>query len=183
MTIGIYSLYFDKGKETDVYVGQSTNIERRYNWEHLPRLKSEKHENSKLQKAHTLYGLPSMIILEECILEALNIKEMYWISELDSFNNGLNLSIGGTGYASGHLHPDALHNHTTYYEILLNLSKGLSSQEVANLLGVSIYIVRGIRRKEKHTYLKDLYPAIYDLATNTVQKRGPKTKKPLNTNI
>ena len=37
----------------------------------------------------------SASIIEECQIDQLNIREMYWIDKLDSYKNGYNLTIGG----------------------------------------------------------------------------------------
>lgn len=86
MTIGIYKLNFlgtDK-----VYIGQSVNIEDRFR-QHARFMRSGKAAR-KLQKAHDLYGMPSIEVLVECSIEELNSLENEAIHIFNSFNNGLN---------------------------------------------------------------------------------------------
>lgn len=173
MTIGIYLLYFNVGPETNVYIGQSTNIERRIKYEHLSRLIANKHENPVLQDAYNTYNDIDYMILEETDTNNLNSREVHWINIYDSYNTGLNLSPGGTGYSAGALHPDALYTDDVYLSILKLLAVGRTIQQVTDSLSVSIHVVRSIKYKEKHCYLASTYPEIYTKATTSIQKRGP----------
>lgn len=92
--IGIY-LITNKvnGKK---YVGQSIDIEERWKshiWE------SKKSEYI-IHRAMRKYGIDNFdfSILEECSVDKLNEREIYWISELDTYNNGYNMTIGGEGH-------------------------------------------------------------------------------------
>ena len=92
MTTGIYSLYWEK--QDLVYIGLSQNIERRFK-DHLNTLKNNKHTNYKVQNTFNNYGEPKLIIIEECIIEELNDKEIFWTKEFNSINNGLNIIEAG----------------------------------------------------------------------------------------
>ena len=63
------------------------------------KLKNGYHENRYLQRSYNKYGLSKFIkyMLEECQENELNEKEKYWIEKLNSFENGYNLTIGGSG--------------------------------------------------------------------------------------
>jgi group I intron endonuclease len=52
-----------------------------------------------LKKAIKKYGRENFLkeILEECLIEVLDIKEMYWIDKLNAVSNGYNLAEGGKG--------------------------------------------------------------------------------------
>ena len=92
--IGIYKITNKINKKC--YIGKSNNIKRRFS-EH----KCIYHETNKcLKKAYLKYGKENFDyeILEECSLEELNEKEMYWISKLKP---EYNLTFGGDG-ATGH---------------------------------------------------------------------------------
>lgn len=96
MTCGIYEIINTKnGKK---YIGQSINIEDRWK-KHQQELKTQKHSNNYLQKAWNKYGSNSFIfkIIEKCSREELNEKELFWIKEKDTYNNGYNLDKGGAG--------------------------------------------------------------------------------------
>lgn len=88
-----------------VYVGQSTNIHRRW-MEHLrsgqPELYSKKNERDSTTPIHLAmqkYGIENFVLitLEECPREELNDREKFWIKQFDSTNkkNGYNIGQGG----------------------------------------------------------------------------------------
>ena len=94
--IGIYGIH---NLLTDTwYVGQSNNINRRL-VQHQNELYKKEHHNKHLQRAYDKYGRDAFqfIVLEECSVELLNEREVYWIAEKDSFNNGYNQTLGGDG--------------------------------------------------------------------------------------
>lgn len=82
------------------YVGQTTNFSRR-KAEHLNKLKDNTHLNPKLQSSVNKYGIENFIfekiIFEDISKEELNQQEIHFIDLFNSFNNGFNLTTGGTG--------------------------------------------------------------------------------------
>ena len=92
--IGIY-LITNKlnGKK---YVGQSCNIEKRWK-KHIANSKAgtKFHIHNAIKK----YGVEnfSFEVLEECPVDKLNEREIYWIDKFDTYNNGYNMTIGGEG--------------------------------------------------------------------------------------
>jgi len=92
-------IYMIKNKlNNKIYVGQSSNIENRW-WKHKSFLNKNTHHNKRLQEDWNKYGKENfmMKILEECPNSLLNEREIYWINHFNSFENGYNLNIGGTG--------------------------------------------------------------------------------------
>ena len=78
------------------YIGQTIDEERRFK-AHIYNAITRKN-NSHFYKAIRKYGLDNFVycVLEENILrENLNMKEMDWIEEFDSFYDGYNMSAGG----------------------------------------------------------------------------------------
>lgn len=80
------------------YIGQSVNIKERWR-KHRKELYANKHDNDYLQKSWNKYGKASFsfYILEECKIEELDEKEIYYIDlykTLD-FKYGYNLKSGG----------------------------------------------------------------------------------------
>ena len=81
------------------YVGSTINAQRRWEKEHLPRLRGNKHKNKALQEAYNQCG-------EECIqfmpLEAVDCvdllpeREKHWIRELKKIGAALNDKVSGT---------------------------------------------------------------------------------------
>jgi len=76
------------------YVGQSIDIERRKK-QHLYAMKNQ--EDSALYRAMRKDGIENFIfsVLEESSVEELDIKERFWIAQLDSYNKGYNENSGG----------------------------------------------------------------------------------------
>lgn len=93
MTIGIYRFMFSNGMS---YIGQSNNIENRIA-SHYKDMSNGTHKNRKVRHHVVNYGMPCWEVLEVCPIAALNGREIYWISNFNSYNNGLNLTSGG-GY-------------------------------------------------------------------------------------
>lgn len=103
--IGIYKITnLINGK---IYVGQSNNIERRFA-QHKSPYEQERFSDKPLYKAFKKYGIENFTfeIIEECIIDELDIKEIYWIKELNSLvhQNGYNITAGGNGNV-GESHP------------------------------------------------------------------------------
>ncbi len=82
------------------YIGQSVNIARRWR-DHKKTSSDASYDtyNSSLHKAFKKYGLEnfSFEVLEECLQENLNAREVYWIDYFNSNNPqcGYNLTLGG----------------------------------------------------------------------------------------
>ncbi len=84
MNIGIYKITSPSGK---VYIGQSINIKnRKYNH----KSKTDKSKGPKLYRSLQKYGFDAhkFEIIEECLIEQLNEKEIFWKKiELEKVNN------------------------------------------------------------------------------------------------
>ena len=81
------------------YIGQSQDIYKRWARERMY-LRSDKTAwNEHLQNAWRKYGEDNFefSIIEECDIEKLDEREIFWIEKFDSFNNGYNNTIGGNG--------------------------------------------------------------------------------------
>lgn len=96
MSIGIY--YIHNTFNNKYYIGQSANLEQR-KIRHKTDLKKQKHHNIHLQSAWNKYGSSAFefCIIENCTLEELNEREMYWISQYNSFSEGYNLASEAKG--------------------------------------------------------------------------------------
>ena len=83
------------------YIGQSRNIYKRWsNHKRVAQDKREKGYNYPLYTAFRKYGLHNFKfeILEECLIEELDNKEIYWIDYYNSFVDGYNATFGGQKY-------------------------------------------------------------------------------------
>lgn len=91
---GIYKITIN---DFYIYIGQSVDIERRWN-DHLYELKHNKHCNKKFQSVFNKHSDNIKFeIIEECNVDKLDEREMFYIEQFKSYNNkhGLNMSIGG----------------------------------------------------------------------------------------
>lgn len=78
------------------YIGQSNDIKNRFR-QHKSKLNNNKHPNNLLQNAWNKYGCAAFEfnVVEECSVEELNDKEVYYIQRFKTFGQGYNLSVGG----------------------------------------------------------------------------------------
>jgi group I intron endonuclease len=91
---GIYSITSPTGR---IYIGQSTDIEKRLYyyqtcWKHIK-------PQRKLYSSFKKYGVESHIfkVVEECDLDILDEREIFYIGLFESTVNGLNIKLGGVG--------------------------------------------------------------------------------------
>ena len=94
---GIY--YIKNLINNKYYIGQSHDIYQRWIREKRYLCSDKAAWNAHLQNAWKKYGEDNFefTIIEECTIEDLDEREMYWIQFFDSFNNGYNKTIGGSG--------------------------------------------------------------------------------------
>lgn len=181
MTTGIYTLTFP-GLDDWKYVGQSINLETRLvNHKSCLRLKRT---NYKLLEAYSITGqYPVLEILETCDISSLDTREVYWISTLDSINNGLNITDKVVNKGYGDKNFNSKHTNESILEaflyIIINLEK--SNKDIAAYTGLPIHIIVAIMSGTQHTWIKSVYPEEYTtlisrtcVRTNSAEKMGIK---------
>lgn len=96
MRAGIYSI--TNNVDGKVYIGQSQDVDKRCRY-HFIILRNGNHINKHLQNAYNKYGENSFTfdIIEECCVDSLDEREIFYIEKLKAFNNGYNMTIGGGG--------------------------------------------------------------------------------------
>lgn len=126
--VGIYKI--TNKINNKIYVGQSIDIQRR--WEEH---KFYSKDDTVLQHAFSKYGINNFIfeIIEECNIDELDEKEIYWISYYDSFENGYNMNKGGNN-----------HQFLNYEEILFVFKETKSIHKTAEITKSSRTSVRKI---------------------------------------
>lgn len=94
--IGIYKI--TNSIDNTNYIGKSKDIKTRIR-KHKYRLTHGIHHNRHLQRAWDKYGAENFLfeLLEECEVERLDMREIYFIYKYNSFHKGFNMSIGGDG--------------------------------------------------------------------------------------
>lgn len=159
MTIGIYALWWES--HDIVYVGQSIKVERRYK-DHIYKLENRL-SSKNLNEAYLLYGIPTLVLLEECTIPELDTKEIEWINQFDSINTSAGGSRGSFGYNSGKC---AASKEDCEYVLELLADTTLTLKDIADKTKVSIRTVESIAYKKRHFWLSELYPEKYAIATN-----------------
>jgi len=175
MTVGIYYLKFN----TNMYIGQSDNIERRIK-DHIRLLLTGKHTNNKICKMYLSYGLPEYGIVEVCDIPSLNDKEIYWIKELDTFFNGLNNNEGGDSFKRGNAHINSKYSKDKIIEVFeILLKNDMSANNISKITGVSQQTIEQIAGLRVHTWLKEEFPDKYLELINlkNTRKRSGKTSQ------
>lgn len=170
MTIGIYKLNFPSTNL--IYIGKSKNIEARFR-NHLSSLK-KRNGSLKLQWAYDTYGEPIYEILIECQDSELNFWEIQYISLFNSLEKGLNTLPGGADspVMLGLDNPNSKYLEEDYFNVLYFLSEpGYGINEIAELTGVSKYVIQHIASEESHIWLKEKYPKLYEKMTG-ISKLG-----------
>lgn len=147
-----------------MYIGQSVNIHKRLNAHKASAFnENDKCYNYPLYRAIRKYGLQNFLfdVVEECSLNELNEKEIYWISFYDSFYNGYNLTFGG----------DA-HSHMENKEKIIGIINDLENtdmfqQDIANKWDISEEMVQGINTGRYWRHDRD-YPIRKHLKENNI---------------
>jgi len=154
-----------------VYIGQSTDIKRRYS-EHLrasfPEIyiqKNKRDNNTPIHLAINKYGKENfeLVILEECDRENLNDKEIYWINYYCSNdkNKGYNISSGGqkTFGLKGEFHSQAKLTQKQVNEIIVLLkTTDLSTKDIANRYKITSSSVSNINTGKSWFNENNIYP-------------------------
>lgn len=137
--IGIYKITnLINGK---CYIGQSRDINKRLNAHKTSAFDVLNHSyNNHFYKSIRKYGLEnfSFEIIEECSIDQLNEREIYWIDKFNSFFNGYNLTFGGDNSGTEI-------NKQKIIQIIADLEQtNLIQKEIANKNDISEEMVQGI---------------------------------------
>lgn len=160
MTIGIYRLCFSGTDQC--YVGQSVDIERRFN-QHLLSF-NKKSAVLKLQEAFNKYGKPYLEILCTCTIAELDKLEEEAIQIFDSVNNGFNtiplseLMHNNKGISN----PNSKYSETQIIEAAKLLTNpNNTAKYISNIVGIPETAVRDIACFNTHNWLQEKEPEIY----------------------
>lgn len=142
MTIGIYC--YENKHNHRRYIGQSTNIEKRYD-QHL--YDAANRPKQTIDFALNKFGIDDFdfMIIEECSEDRLNEREIYWIQYYDSYNDGYNSTPGGK-CLRGENHPRAFLSDDDVYAIREEYAKGTPRREVYSLYQAYSISERGFKK-------------------------------------
>lgn len=156
-----------------IYIGQtSRTVRERYN-EHLSSAFS-KNLDQPLYRAMRKYGKNNfeVVTIEECSLEDINDREIYYIDKYNSYNNGYNATLGGDG--------KPVNDYKQLAEDFLN--SGLSITQYSKEYHLKVSTVRNaLNSSNLMDKYRELYPE-YNTRYNTVavQMLDSKTNKVIN---
>lgn len=173
MTIGIYALFWEE--QDLVYVGQSQNIESRFR-EHISNLRKGTHTNYKVQEAFNKFKEPILVILEESSVDNLNDLEIYYTSEFDSINTGLNIiEAGKVGWGTNS--NASVYSRLQILKVFSLLYKTtLTYPQISKRTKVSESSVADIRSSKSHLWLSEVYPTEYNQMITRISNIEYKTK-------
>jgi hypothetical protein len=157
------TIYLFSFPDDSVYVGQTINTPEDRFRQHCNDMIAGTHHSYKVQDAYNNQGLPKLLILEEVTMAQVDEREIYWISEFDSFYNGLNCTAGGQDIPqNGESNPSARYTLDDYKAIVIFLANtDMTPIQVSRELEVSRATVQHIANGNRHLYLKDLLPDEY----------------------
>ena len=157
--IGIYK--FTNKITGESYIGQSRNIHKRY-IQHKNRYMVSLHndkpqEDTYFHQMLRHYGFDNFNfeILEECLVDELNEKEIYYIEKYKTlYPNGYNKDKGGNSP-----HPNRINSYETVDEIIKLLkTSNLTNIEIGKLFGVSDQTISDINNGRTWTQDELTYP-------------------------
>lgn len=154
--VGIYKITNLINKKN--YIGQSINIETRWKAHRSrPFQKNCSQYNSPLYRAIRKYGLKnfSFEVIEECLKEELNDKEIYYIKKYNSndLNFGYNLTAGGNNTSNNKLSSQDI---LLIYKLLFSTTK--TEEQIAKDFNVSQRTISGINLGEYYVQTGFSYP-------------------------
>lgn len=156
-----------------VYIGKTLDtIEARWK-EHCNDYQRPRCEKRPLYDAMKKYGIENFTyeLVEECIPEEINDKEIYWIVYYDSYHNGYNATRGGDG-----------RSYVDYDLICKLFTEGKTNKEIHDITGYDgSTIVKTLRnngisdkeRKQRGIDSQKIPVAMIDKNTDEVLKVFP----------
>ena len=140
--VGIYKIVSPSNK---IYIGQSTNIEKRFETYKKFQCKGQ----PKLYKSLKKHGvdLHSFYKIEECFLENLNERERYWQYYYNVIEEGLNLILTKTSNKSGYISQE-IKNKISNSSLGVSRNKGRKQSLVEKQLRSEIK--KGIKHSTEH---------------------------------
>lgn len=124
----IYKIYNDINEK--VYIGQTgLTVEHRFK-EHIAKARGEERKKLPIYNAMRKYGIEHFFVEQIEETEDLDEREIYWIKQYNSYENGYNATLGGGGNAKRD------------YQKIINLYKEYqNATTVAKLIGCERHLV------------------------------------------
>lgn len=165
--IGIYKVTnLVDGK---IYIGQSKNIGQRWTKHRCSPFNTNSEQyDTPFYRAIRKYGIDNFQfeVIEQCPIESLNDREIYWINFYDSnnLNKGYNLTAGGQNAVT----ISKLTSEEVDSIINLLITSTLSQEEIGQMFGVSQRVISGINQGQNWVREELIYPI---RSASEIQKR------------
>lgn len=134
------------------YIGSTKNFSKR-KYEHFNTLSKNKHHSSHLQKAYNKYGREKFvfIILEECEVDKLIEREIFWIKLKNSINSdyGYNMATPQSNEGLKYREESILKRRINAYKQFYKDNRITLKEFLAGKRAKDLYIKKGIPNKEK----------------------------------
>ena len=150
-----------------VYIGQTVQPIKNRFLQHI--YSAKKGSTCSLHLAISKYGQEHFFIelIEECNVENLDNREKYWINYYDSYNNGYNMTLGGSSIYtadSKRIKIDDLYIYKLWDE-------GKSSGEIEEITGYSKSTIRTHLMKYKNYSIEESEQRGYKKSARTKEKK------------
>lgn len=165
--IGIYQ--FKNKLNNKIYIGQSKDIEHRYK-SHLYHAKNG--ATTLLHAAIRKYGIENFtfMVLEECKIEELNEREIFYIKEFNSLMpNGYNMQTGGQDRKAQPYFHFTEQDIVVIYDLLKDTE--LSYVDIGEIYGVTSAMIKHINYGEEYTQDEIHYPIRSEEQSKAIQRK------------
>lgn len=154
-----------------IYIGQAYDITRRLS----VHKRGGNQDNQAIDKAIVKYGQDNFLyeIIEECSVDELNEREIYWIAHFNSYRKGYNSTTGGQGAQNLAIKLSS-EDIEAIYALLIDYE--FSQKEIASKFGVSEHTISDINRGK--TRILEGYS--FPLRKSTIQVINSEIKKGLD---
>lgn len=157
MSCGIYKI--TNLINNHIYIGQSKNIEERWNQEKLRAFREGSGEYEKtLYRAFRKYGIENFdfSILEICDHSELDLKEQFYVKKYNSYFNGYNETLGGNQGNSNNCVKISKQQLLEIYDLLQN--SDIPQKEIAQQYNVGQDVISTINNGKSRILPGYTYP-------------------------
>lgn len=148
------------------YIGQSQHIPKRWS-DHRYYLRKGIHYNKYLQNSWNKYGEEnfSFYVIEECDIDDIGNKEVFYINKFNTLKNGYNLTLGGEGTrgfkfskeqveqmkerTKGENHPNAILTNDIVKQVRMSIAIGMHPEDIRDHFNISMCCYHDIKQYRK----------------------------------
>lgn len=167
----IYKLVFPNDER--IYVGQTTGELNIRLSRHIKDLEKGTRHSNALITAFPKCGVPTIVLIEECLTSQLDDREIYYIKKYNSYHKGFNGTLGGKGVGKGENHPRALYTNEDYACAVHFLAyTNYTYSEIEAEIGVNKSVLINIQGGATAAFIGEEYPIEYAIMRSNKRKSG-----------